>query len=90
MKTEPLPSKEKKLRTLRRILWICFTAIAIPSMVFLRALYPMIDLSNFGNGFSAAALMVGPFLMIPGLGVVFVVIYYIIKYRLEKEEDLFL
>lgn len=90
MKTEPLPSNEKKLRTLRRILWICFAAIAIPSMLFIWALYPMIDLSNFSDGFSATALMVSPFLLIPGLGVVLIVVYYIIKYRLEKEEDLFL
>jgi hypothetical protein len=81
---------EKKLQTLRRILWISFIGIAIPSIIFLLPLYSMRDLGNFTNRFSGAALLIGPFLLIGGLGVVCIVIYNIFKYRLEKDDELFL
>jgi len=81
---------EKKLQTLRRILWISFIGIAIPSILFLLPIYSMREFGNFGDRFSTTALLIGPFLMIGGLGVVCVVIYNIFKYRLEKDEELFL
>jgi len=81
---------EKKLQTLRRILWISFIGIAIPSILFLLPIYSMREFGKFGDRFSTTALLIGPFLMIGGLGVVCVVIYNIFKYRLEKDEELFL
>ena len=82
--------QEKKLQTLRRILWISFIGIAIPSIIFLLPIYSMRDLGSFSGRFSGAALLIGPFLLIAGLGVVCVVIYNIFKYRLEKDDELFL
>lgn len=81
---------EKKLQTLRRILWISFIGIAIPSILFLLPIYSMSEFGSFSNRFSAAALLIGPFILIGGLGVVCVVIYNIFKYRLEKDDELFL
>jgi hypothetical protein len=87
---DPIPPQEKKLQTLRRILWISFIGIAIPSIIFLLPIYSMREFGNFGDRFSGAVLMIGPCLLIAGLGVVCVVIYNIFKYRLEKDDELFL
>ena len=82
--------QDKKLQTLRRILWISFVGIAIPSIIFLLPIYSMREFGDFSSRFSGAALLIGPFLLIGGLGVVWVVIYNIFKYRLEKDDELFL
>ena len=87
---DPITPQEKKLQTLRRILWISFIGIAIPSIIFLLLIYSMREFGNFGDRFSGSVLMIGPFLLIAGLGVVCVLIYNIFKYRLEKDEELFL
>lgn len=87
---DPITPQEMKLQTLRRILWISFVGIAIPSIIFLLPIYSMREFGNFGDRFSGAVLMIGPFLLIAGLGVVCVVIYNIFKYRLEKDDELFL
>ena len=90
MPEKSITPQEKKLGTLRRILWISFVGIAIPSIIFLMGILSMRDLGSFGSRFSGAVLLIGPFLLIAGLGVVCVVIYYIFKYRLEKDDELFL
>lgn len=90
MSENSISPQEKKLGTLRRILWIAFIGIAIPSIVFLLPLYSMRELGDVANRFSGMVLIIGPLLLIAGLGVVCLVIYYIFKYRLEKDEDLFL
>ena len=87
---DPITPQEKKLQTLRRILWISFIGIAITSIIFLLPIYSMREFGNFGDRFSAAALLIGPFLLIGCLGVVCIVIYNIFKYRLEKDDELFL
>ena len=87
---DPITPQEKKLQTLRRILWISFIGIAIPSIIFLLPIYSMRDLGSFGDRFSGAVLLIGPLFLIAGLGVVCVVIYNIFKYRLEKDDELFL
>ena len=87
---DPITPQEKKLQTLRRILWISFIGIAIPSIIFLSPIYSMREFGSFGNRFSGVVLLIGPLLLIAGLGVVCVVIYDIIKYRLEKDDELFL
>lgn len=90
MTEKSISPQEKKLTTLRRILWISFVGIAIPSIIFLFGIYSIRDLGEDTNRFSGIALLIGPYLFIAGLGVVCVVIYNIFKYRLEKEDDLFL
>jgi len=87
---DPNTPQEKKLQTLRRILWISFVGIAIPSIIFVLPLYSMRDLGSFSSRFSGVALLIGPLLLIAGLGVVCLVIYNIFKYRLEKDDELFL
>ena len=90
MTEKSITTKDKKLKTASRILWIVFLGIAIPSIAFIWALYPMRLSGDFSRMSSEAMLLIGPFLLIAGLGVVCMVIYYIFKYRLEKEDDLFL
>jgi pilus assembly protein TadC len=90
MASKPVSPQEKKLKTLSKILWVCFAGVAIPSIVLLLGIFPLVDLSAFGNGFSSIALIVAPFILIGIIGVVFLVIYQIYKYRLEKDDDLFL
>jgi hypothetical protein len=90
MTEKSITTQEKKLKTLSRILWILFLGIAIPSIAFIWALYPLRLAGDFGSRSSEIMLLIGPFLMIAGLGVVCLVIYNIFKYRLEKEDDLFL
>jgi hypothetical protein len=99
METKVISSQQKKLGTIRKILWIIFAGIAIPCISLL---VPLIML--FGNSSARFVpgpdgvtpvdmfpiLIAGPFLMIGFLAVVCVVIYLIFKYRLEKDEELFL
>ncbi len=90
MPEKTISPQEKKLGTLRRIMWISYVGIAFLSIIFLMGILSMRDLGSFGSRFSGAVLLVGPFLLIAGLGAVCVVIYYIFKYRLEKDDELFL
>lgn len=90
MTTKFVPPQEKKLKTLRKILWSCFAGIAIPSIILLLGIFPLVNISRLTNSFSITALVVAPFLLIGGLGVVCLAIYYIFKYRLEKDDELFL
>ena len=90
MTEKSITPQEKKLKSLSKILWISFLGIAIPSIAFIWALYTMRLSGEFNSRLSDTMLLIGPFLLIAGLGLVCLVIYYIFKYRLEKEEDLFL
>ena len=90
MTTKLVTPQEKKLSTLRKILWISFIGIAVPAIFLLFGVIPMVWSSGIDNSFSTTALIISPFLLIGGLGVVCVVIYNIVKYRLEKDDDLFL
>jgi hypothetical protein len=90
MPEKPISTQEKKLQTVRRILWITFLGITIPATMFLWALISMREMGDFTTRFSTSALLVGPFLLLAGFGVVCLVIYNIFKYRLEKDDDLFL
>ncbi len=90
MPDKSITPQEKKLGTLRRILWISLVGIAIPAIIFLMGILSMRDLGNFTNRFSGAVLLIGPFLLIAALGLVCVVIYNIFKYRLVKDDELFL
>ena len=92
MTEKSITTQEKKLKTLSRILWILFLGIAIPSIAFIWALYPL----RLAGDFVADAR--GPFELAGAsaeledfhLELQCLVIYYIFKYRLEKEDDLFL
>jgi hypothetical protein len=90
MTEKSITPQEKKLKSLSKILWISFLGIAIPSIAFIWALYPMRLSGEFNSRLSETMLLIGPFLLIAGLGLVSLVIYYIFKYRQEEEDDLFL
>jgi len=97
--TDNLDLRTKKLGSLRKILWICFAGIAIPLSLLLVPLWALI--ANLGQlGISGPpgvpdglflSMSVGFLLTVIGLvGVICAAIYHIFKYRLEKDDELFL
>ena len=100
MTTNPISPKEKKLRNLRKILWIVFSAITITILLVSSLSVPAALLINKNNGFSSIAvgetgmvllaLLAVILVKIGVIGIICLVIYYIFKYRLEKDDDLFL
>lgn len=100
MTINPISTKEKKLRNLRKILWIVFSAITITILLVASLSVPAALLINKTNSFltlfsnetgmlllSLAAIVL---VKIGVSGVICLVIYHIFKYRLEKDDDLFL
>ena len=100
MTTPPISSKEKKLRSLRKILWIVFSAIAITILLVSSLSLPAALLINktssiaslFANqtGMILLSLLALILVKIGVTGIICMVIYYIFKYRIEKDDDLFL
>jgi hypothetical protein len=99
MESNELTLKVKKLSTLRRLLWIVFGAISIPlALLSVPLMFLMGNVDALGielpPGISAGMLffLVGSFLfvLIGVSGAICLLIYNIFRYRLEKEEDLFL
>ena len=100
MTTPPLSPKQKKLRNLRNVLWIVFSAIAITILLVSSLTLPVALLINkttsiaslFANQTGMGLLLVLAVILIKIVvtGIICVVIYYIFKYRLEKDDDLFL
>lgn len=90
MMTKEVSQQEKKLSFLRKILWISFIAIAVPSIFLLMGAIAQFWSRGMNTGYTTTILIVSPFLLIGVLGLVCIVIYNIVKYRLEKDEDLFL
>ena len=96
MSTNALTPQEKKLKDLRKVLTVCFIGITL-SIILLASL-PMflIDVrsaqSIAGTPIDTllTVFVVGLLILIGVTGVVCLVIYYIFKYRLEKEDELFL
>ena len=100
MNTKPLSTKEKKLLNLRKILWIVFSAIAITILLISSLSVPAALLINKTTNFSALfmgetsmillSLLAVVLVKIGVFGIICLVIYFIFKYRLEKDDDLFL
>jgi multisubunit Na+/H+ antiporter MnhB subunit len=100
MNTNPISPKEKKLRNLRKILWIVFAAITITILLVSSLTLPAAFLINkttsiaslFANetGMLLLSLLAVILVKIAVTGIICVVIYAIFKYRLEKDDDLFL
>jgi hypothetical protein len=100
MPTDPIPPKEKKLRSLRKILWIVFSAITITILLVSSLSLPAALLINkttsistlFVNetGMILLSLLAVILIKIAVIGIICLVIYFIFKYRLEKDDDLFL
>ncbi|MEI7848292.1 MAG: hypothetical protein WCK35_21005 [Chloroflexota bacterium] len=100
MNANPISPKEKKLRNLRNILWIVFSAIAITILLVGALSVPAVLLINKTTNFSIVfanqtgmillSLLAVGFVKIAVMGIICLVIYSIFKYRLEKDDDLFL
>ena len=96
MSTNAISPQEMKLKDLRKLLTVCFIGITL-SIILLASL-PMflIDkpVSQSVEGTPVDVLLtvfvVGLLVLIGVIGVVCLVIYYIFKYRLEKDNELFL
>ena len=100
MPSQPITPKEKKLRNLRNILWIVFSAITITILLVGSLTLPAALLINktisiaslFANetGMILLSLLALFVVKIGVTGIICLVIYAIFKYRLEKDDDLFL
>jgi hypothetical protein len=98
--TKELSTQEKKLNTLRKILWVCFAGITIlvillgvTGLAAFRVLASSIDTYPYDGSLvrmTMPALVITLLIMIGGVGTVCLVIYQIFKYRLEKDDELFL
>ena len=95
-----LPSKERKLRRLRRILWILFAAatitillvssLSLPAALLINKTSSIASLFTNQTGMILASLLALVLVKIVVFGVILLVFYAIYKYRLEKDDDLFL
>ena len=90
MKTKNASPNDKKLASIRKILWLCFAAFTIPAI--LCASFPLLLMPVSDSSFIAESIILaaGPILLIGVIGIICLVIYKIIKVRLEKTDDLFL
>ena len=100
MPTNILTPKQKKLKNLRTILWIVFSAIAatillvgglsVPAALLINKTSNLSSLVSGGTGMLFLSLAALAFVKIAVTGIICLVIYYIFKYRLEKDDDLFI
>jgi hypothetical protein len=100
MTFDPVSPKEKKLRNLRKILWIIFAAITITILLVFGLSIPIGLVINQATNFLAlfsdktgllVLSLLGIALMkIAVTGLICIIIYQIVKYRIEKDDDLFL
>ena len=100
MPTITLTPKQKKLKNLRTILWIMFTAItvtillvgslSVPAALLINKTSSISSLANGETGMLLLSLAAVLLVKVAVIGIICVVIYAIFKYRLEKEDDLFL
>jgi hypothetical protein len=89
---------EQKLQNLRRILWLSFAGVSVPVVM-------LIFLANFflvernpdiisSSGRDAVMPMIllgfGILFAIAAIGTVCLVIYYVLKHRLERDDGIFL
>ena len=100
MTSQLISPKEKKLRNLRKILWIVFSAITITILLVGSLTLPAALLINktssiaslFANqtGMILLSVLALVVVKIVVIGVIMLVFFAIYKYRLEKDDDLFL
>ena len=100
MPTTTLTPKLKKLKNLRTILWIVFTAItvtilligslSVPAALLINKTSSFSSLTNGETGMLLLSLAAVLLVKVAVSGIFCAVIYAIFKYRLEKEDDLFL
>ena len=95
-----LTPKQRKLKNLRTILWVVFTAItvtlllvgslSVPAALLINKTSNMSSLVSGDTGRILLSLAAVLFVKVAVIGIACLVIYAIFKYRLEKDDDLFL
>ncbi len=100
MPANTLTPKQKKLKNLRTILWIVFTAIAVtillvgslsvPAALLINKTSSLSSLVGGETGMLLLSLAAIALVKIGVTGIICILIYSIFKYRLEKDDDLFL
>jgi membrane protein YdbS with pleckstrin-like domain len=91
---------QKKLKNLRTILWIVFIAItatillvgslSVPAALLINKTSNLSSLVSGETGRLLLSLAAVVFVKVAVIGIICLVIYAIFKYRLEKDDDLFL
>jgi hypothetical protein len=99
MKTPTMTPKERKLKNIRTILWIVFSASAIVLLIAGVLSIPIVSILNrttdlvAATGVDPATFLLTLTVTVVGkaaaIGLICLLIYYIFKYRLDKDEDLF-
>lgn len=95
MTTEAIAPQERKLKSLRRILWLSFAGVSILFMILIAGTYMamlVLQGSNAGGPLAFTfPLLLGLALLgsVAFSGIACLVIYYVIKRRLEREDELF-
>ena len=97
MTTSSLTPKERKLRNLRTILWVVFSAITVTILLVGSLSLPAALWANKTSNLSAAfsnetavlllSILAIAVVKIAVTGIICVVIYVIFKYRLNKTDD---
>jgi len=91
MKDKPVSTREKKLQTLRKILYMSFAAVAVPIVLF--TIISTIAYFNYSSSISIieGLIILGILLIFTGIAaLILYAIYYFYKMRIEKDNDLFL
>jgi membrane protein implicated in regulation of membrane protease activity len=95
MTTEAIAPQERKLKSLRRILWLSFAGVSILFMILVGGTYIALIVYQGPNASGPLAftfpLLLGLALLgsIAFTGVACLVIYYVIKRRLERVDEIF-
>jgi hypothetical protein len=100
MPTNLLTPKQKKLKNLRTILCIVFTTItvtillvgslSVPAALLINKTSNLSSLVKGETGMLLLSLIAVLFVKVAVIGIICLVTYAIFKYRLEKDDDLFL
>jgi hypothetical protein len=100
MSVNPLTPKQRKLKNLRTILWIVFSAItltillvgslSVPAALLINKTNSLTSLIKGETGMILFSIISLVFVKVAVSGIICLVIYSIFKYRLEKNDDLFL
>ncbi|MFC1529333.1 hypothetical protein ACFL6R_01320 [Gemmatimonadota bacterium] len=97
MTTEPVVPLAKKLQNLRRVLWLSFAGVSVSAAVlmflanfFLVARSPDIVSTGRDAVMPMLLLGLGVVFVIGAIGTVCLVVYYVVKRRLERDDEIFL
>ena len=99
MSANMLTPKQRKLKNLRTVLWIVFSAIGVtillasiltvPAALLIKRTTDLFSLFSGETGVIMFSLIALILVKIAVSGIICLVIYAIFKYRLEKNDDLF-